>query len=114
MKSISEQISEKQNYLLSKSDCLYPDELSRIGMELAVLLTNVGMEEAEREIKCNKRLKEIMTEDISVAKAEAIMKSEEVYFNYRQVKAVRVSLEETIKMIKVRIRALQNEREVTA
>ena len=115
MKSISEQISDKQNYLLNKSDCLYPDELSRIGMDLAVLLSSVGAEEASREITCNMVMKLLMDNDskMTKSKAEVMMKCQEEYESFRKVRAVRISLEEIIKMIKIRIRALQNEEQIT-
>ena len=122
MKTIEEQekylidtITEKQKKLLKDSDCLYPDELSRIGMELAVLLSSLGVVEASREITCNMVMKLIMDNDpkMTKSKAEVMMKCQEEYESFRKVRAVRISLEEIIKMIKIRIRALQNEEQIT-
>jgi len=121
MKTIEEQekylidtITEKQKKLLKDSDVLYPDELSRIGMELAVLLSSLGVVEASREITCNMAMKLLMDNDLKMtkSKAEVIMKCQEEYEEYRKVKACRCSLEETIKMIKVRIRTLMSEEQI--
>lgn len=113
VKTISEQISEKQNYLLKNSDRLYPEELSQIGMELAILLGNTGIAEADKEIVCNMAMKLLMeSEKMTKSKAEVIMKTGQEYEEYRRVRACRISLEETIKMIKVRIKTLMSEKDI--
>ena len=107
-------VSDIQNKVLNNVSSMFAPQLTEYACQLAVLLSNVGQEVADREVAYRKKLLAIIEEkpDLSFAKAELESQTSDEYLTYRKAKAVEKSIEETEKALKNRANALRGERDI--
>lgn len=107
--TIREMIAEKRDRILS-SQPLSKNDLANIGVELSTLLVNVGDQKVVLENECYQLKKDwIVSEGHSDAKAETFMKADPKWLEFRKTKALYDNTLELIRMIKTKIKDVDNE-----
>jgi len=111
--TVREIVSKHQDKILNNVDNLPPAELERIGLELAVLLTNINDEVARLEAECIrfKRDELLKHENIKMSNvmADTMMMAEPIYEEMKKTKGLISSVEEIIRLIKFRLKRLEYE-----
>jgi len=109
MKGVRERIQDIKLRLLDTKP-IDKSELSRMGIELAALLINVGDMKAQTEQEAYQLKKDwIVNDDCSDTKAETFMRASNQWLEYRKVKVLYDSGLELLQMIKIKIRDVEDE-----
>lgn len=111
--TISEQINDLINTIRPRVAQMLPPECSQHQLDLALLLPSLGVLEAEADSECKKIQFEFMREGHNVSAAKVAMEATDPYLAYRKIHLTRLAVEEVIKSLKARIKALTTEEQFT-
>lgn len=89
------------------------ERAAEILTRLSALYGNVTEEIRQREMTYNKKYAELLNQEEKVAKAEALSKTTEEYFSFKQARDVEKVLIELIRSLKYFLRVKENEWEGT-
>lgn len=109
MKSVREQVSEALAAINLNHKSLRAVESTEYAMVLASLLSRVLEEEADAEGICAMYKVTLMEEGQSNAQATEKMKATQEWKSWQGIKAMRIGVTETIKVLKKRVEAVTHE-----
>lgn len=109
--TIRDQVSEALTTINQNHKSLRAVEATEWAMVLASLLSRIMEEEANAEGVCNMYLVTLMEDGTTAAKANAKLKATNEWIEWQHIKATRVGVVETIRVLKRRVEAVVHEEE---